>query len=79
MRFIGNGAVFHVAADTPNCAVATLTLKGTPQDPAVTAEALDPGVKKARVFTFPLSLATGQTSSTNQRCPSNICYLILEV
>ena len=50
-----------------------------PQDPAVTAEALDPGVKKARVFTFPLSLATGQTSSTNQRCPSNICDLILEV
>lgn len=31
IRIIGDGALFHVEADTPNGAVAALTLKGTPK------------------------------------------------
>ena len=31
VRFIGDGALFHVEADTPNGSVPALTLKGTPK------------------------------------------------
>ena len=31
VRIIGDGALFHVEADTPNGSVAALTLKGTPK------------------------------------------------
>jgi hypothetical protein len=44
VRIIGEGALFHVEADTPNGAIAALTLKGTPK----TWRSLDSAAKWVR-------------------------------
>ena len=44
IRIIGDGALFHVEADTPNGALAALTLKGTPK----TWRSLDAAAKWVR-------------------------------
>ena len=52
IRIIGDGASFHVEADTPNGPVAALTLKGTPK----TWRSLDAAAKWVRT----LGLGTAQ-------------------
>jgi hypothetical protein len=44
VRIIGDGALFHVEADTPNGSVSALTLKGTPK----TWRSLDSAAKWVR-------------------------------
>ena len=44
IRIIGDGALFHIEADTPNGTVAALTLRGTPK----TWRSLDSAAKWVR-------------------------------
>jgi len=44
IRIIGNGALFHVEADTPNGAFSAMTLRGTPK----TWRSLDAAAKWVR-------------------------------
>ena len=46
IRIIGDGAVFHVEADTPNGTLAALTLKGRPK----TWQSLDSAAKWVRAL-----------------------------
>ncbi len=48
IRIIGDGALFHVEADTPNGSVPALTLKGTPK----TWRTLDAAAKWVRALVW---------------------------